>query len=323
MNAPMFTVIIPAYNRAALLRACLESVFRQSHKDFDVIVVDDGSTDETPAVLAEYADRVRAIRQENQGQATARNIGIAAARGQYLAFMDCDDVWFPWTLQTFHTIILTNNQPSIIMGHPLFFHNDSELETAQQEPAEASVFPDFLTALSAGHRFVGSCVLVVRRDAIGAIRFSQVRVNCEDLDFLMKLSIAPGYAWVLAPYTLGYRQHGSNSLKNIGFRAAGMKFFFNLERNIYYQGGPQRASERRRALLQWSHHLQCFASIQGSLRQAWELYRMRLPLLWQERSYKGLWEFPAFLARRPASWLKKSLLRKRTSPQPDHSKITR
>ena len=319
MNAPMFTVIIPAYNRAALLRACLESVFRQSYKDFDVIVVDDGSTDDTPTVLAEYADRVRAIRQENQGQATARNTGIAAARGQYLAFMDCDDVWFSWTLQTFHTIIQANNQPAIIMGHPLFFHNDSELETAQQEPAAASVFPDFLAALSAGHRFVGSCVLVVRRDAIGATLFSQVRVNCEDLDFLMKLCIASGYAWVLAPYTLGYRQHGSNSIQNFRLSVAGIKLLIDQEQRGVYAGGPQRAGERRRVILKWSHHFQCFASNQGNLRQAFELYRMRLPSLWLERSYRGILEFPAFVARRPASWLKKCLLREKRAPGPNGS----
>ncbi|HVO26477.1 MAG TPA: glycosyltransferase [Candidatus Margulisiibacteriota bacterium] len=92
---PRVSVVIPAFNRAALIRETLDSVLAQTYRDFEVIVVDDGSTDDTPPILAEYERdaRLRVIRQANQGEGAARNAGIDAARGEYVALVDSDDVW--------------------------------------------------------------------------------------------------------------------------------------------------------------------------------------------------------------------------------------
>src|SRR5690606_12336104 len=86
-----FSVIVPAYNRAALLPRCLDSLRGQTFDDFEVIVVDDGSTDATPELVAEYVrreGRIRSLRQDNAGAATARNRGAETARGDYLLFLD-------------------------------------------------------------------------------------------------------------------------------------------------------------------------------------------------------------------------------------------
>jgi glycosyltransferase involved in cell wall biosynthesis len=93
------SVIIPAFNYARYLREAIDSVFAQTYPALEVIVVDDGSTDDTPAVLAAYGDRIRAIRQQNHGVSAARNTGINAARGEYIAFLDADDVWRPAKLE--------------------------------------------------------------------------------------------------------------------------------------------------------------------------------------------------------------------------------
>lgn len=90
---PRVSVIITAYNRADLLPATLESVFAQSWKDHEIVVVDDGSTDATPRLLASYGDRIRWVSQENLGVAAAWNRGIREARGTFLAFLASDDLW--------------------------------------------------------------------------------------------------------------------------------------------------------------------------------------------------------------------------------------
>src|SRR5687767_8482749 len=100
---PFFSTIIPVHNRAALVAEALDSVLKQEFTDQEIIVVDDGSTDDTPEVLASYGTDVTVIRKtKNEGPGSARNLGVEHASGDYIAFLDSDDIWFPWTLSTYH-----------------------------------------------------------------------------------------------------------------------------------------------------------------------------------------------------------------------------
>jgi glycosyltransferase involved in cell wall biosynthesis len=92
---PRVSVIIPTHNRRDLLRAAVDSALAQTYPDVEVIVVDDGSTDDTTTAMAQYAGRVVYLRQTNQGVAAARNTGIWAATGEYLTFLDDDDLIHP------------------------------------------------------------------------------------------------------------------------------------------------------------------------------------------------------------------------------------
>ncbi len=91
----MISVVVPSYNAGRWLAESLDSIFAQTIPPGEVVVVDDGSTDDTPAVLARYADRVRLVRSANQGLAAARNLGLALARGDWIAFHDADDLALP------------------------------------------------------------------------------------------------------------------------------------------------------------------------------------------------------------------------------------
>lgn len=104
-NAPLFSVIVPVYNRETTVDRCVDSVLRQQFDDFELIVVDDGSTDGTAAVLERYQDgRVRILRQSNAGVSAARNAGAAMARGEYLVFLDSDDAADPDWLASFRLL---------------------------------------------------------------------------------------------------------------------------------------------------------------------------------------------------------------------------
>lgn len=101
-TSPLVSVIVPTFNRARYLQETLESALAQTWSALEIIIVDDGSTDHTPDIVQQLMlrdSRIRYLRQENQGVSAARNRAIEMAQGQFLAFLDSDDVWFPWKLE--------------------------------------------------------------------------------------------------------------------------------------------------------------------------------------------------------------------------------
>lgn len=97
-EAAAVSVVVPVYNATCHLRAAIESIFAQRSAPCEIIVVDDGSTDETPRIIAGFGAAIVALRQENGGPAAARNTGIARAKAPLIAFLDADDLWLPTTL---------------------------------------------------------------------------------------------------------------------------------------------------------------------------------------------------------------------------------
>jgi glycosyltransferase involved in cell wall biosynthesis len=97
---PLVSVIVPTYNCADFVATAVQSVLNQTERDFEVIVVDDGSTDDTDTALARFGDAIRVVRRANTGVAAARNAGLALARGDWIAFLDADDYWVPTRLST-------------------------------------------------------------------------------------------------------------------------------------------------------------------------------------------------------------------------------
>jgi GT2 family glycosyltransferase len=92
---PLVSVVIPAYNCAAYIDEAIESVYRQTYLHWEIVLVDDGSTDGTASVVGAHGERVRYFAQANRGTAAARNAGVRWARGELIAFLDNDDVWLP------------------------------------------------------------------------------------------------------------------------------------------------------------------------------------------------------------------------------------
>ena len=106
-----FSVVMPVYNRAKYLRQAIDSVLSQTFTDYELIAVDDGSTDDSPEILKSYGNRITVVRQPNQGPEVARNTGAALAQGEYLAFLDSDDIFSPHVLETYDRIIRAFDSP--------------------------------------------------------------------------------------------------------------------------------------------------------------------------------------------------------------------
>jgi glycosyltransferase involved in cell wall biosynthesis len=117
---PLVSVVIPVHNGGHYLRAALESVFAQTYRAFEVIVVDDGSADDS-GVIAQSFPEVRYIHQANQGVAAARNNGLAVARGEYFAFLDQDDLWMPDKLKLQIEYLLSHPEVGYTLTQQQYF----------------------------------------------------------------------------------------------------------------------------------------------------------------------------------------------------------
>jgi len=118
------SAIIPVFNGSATLRQAIDSVLAQSCAELELIVVDDGSSDATPAIIESYGPRLQRIRQSNAGPAAARNAGVRTARGEYLAFLDADDRWLPGMLRRMTTILDSDPACAMVYGDLLMVDSD-------------------------------------------------------------------------------------------------------------------------------------------------------------------------------------------------------
>ena len=129
---PVVSVIVPSYNSAKYLKECLESVFAQEYSNYEVIVVDDGSTDQTQSVVADFKN-VQYLYQENQGHAAALNRGVVEAKGDYLAFIDSDDLWTEDKIQIQMAYAVTHPEVDMIFPYTRqFFSNDIDDEVKKK-----------------------------------------------------------------------------------------------------------------------------------------------------------------------------------------------
>lgn len=134
---PVFSVIIPTYNRKAKLLRCLKSVFQNNCNQLEVIVVDDGSTDSTGDAVSQVYPDVKYIYQQNKGVSAARNTGIRVAKGQYIAFLDSDDTWYPDKIDSYARVLHE------LPGDVGLIFNDMDMLSASSDTKGDSYYPDY------------------------------------------------------------------------------------------------------------------------------------------------------------------------------------
>jgi len=195
VSAPFFTVVIPVYNRAHLLGATLGSVLDQTEQDFEIVVVDDGSSDDPGRVVEALADpRIVFVRQENRGGGAARNAGIDKARGRFVAFLDSDDSFLPHHLATMRKLLENTSHTA---GYARMLVNRGGGCTILKPPRAIREGEDMATYLLCDRGFVPTITVVVENAAAKTIRFHENLPAAEDTDFAIRLALA-GQRFVMA-----------------------------------------------------------------------------------------------------------------------------
>lgn len=292
-----FSVIIPVYNRAEIVGEAIRSVLDQSVEDFEVIVVDDGSTDGTAEVVREqYGSEVRLLRQENKGPGAARNRGIEAARGDFVTFLDSDDVWFPWTLSVFDRAIRRNDQVSFVAGT----HEDVEsrkdvcthLETDLDDYGD-QWWPNYYTAAEERPLWIGTPAVAIRLDVLRSVgRFTTARTNAEDSDLWMRLGTASGFVRVRKPPVFTYRRGEDSQVQDLRKTFRGIRKMIERERRGEYPGGSARRNQRRKVLTRHTRAASVTLARAGHFEQARFLYGKTFWWNWNLRRLKYLASAP-------------------------------
>lgn len=280
---PEFSVIIPTFNRSKMVRQAIDSVLAQNLDDHEIIVVDDGSTDNTTEVLETYGDGIRILSQANQGPQAARNEGFRAAKGAYTVFLDSDDMLLPWALEVYRKTIASTRQPALLMGAPVYFSSDEPYLPGSRirSALEIVEYKDVLSKdRSVFHTF--SAMAVQRRslEEIGGFRKGSPDMFQEDnIDFLLRFGSHGPFVLILQPAVVAYRQHASNSLKDFRQLVEGFRSNIGDERRGCFQGGRSRLLDRYSliggSLGFWS--LKCFR--QKRYRVGLELLTIGYPMV--------------------------------------------
>ncbi len=219
------SIVVPTFNRAALIAETLDALFAQTEAPAEIIVVDDGSTDATPRVLAGLSGKIRVIRIENSGELVARNTGLRAARGEYVGFCDSDDIWAPDCLATLR--VQFGHTPDLFACYANFrflrdgvVSKDTKFDAAPADfwsgarPAgqDAGVFDICIVErLLKFQPFFPSCMMVAREKFLAAGAWDEGTSRLVGCDFATTLRVAahPPIGVVHRPL-VAIRKHAQN-----------------------------------------------------------------------------------------------------------------
>jgi glycosyltransferase involved in cell wall biosynthesis len=258
---PKVSVIIPAYNVAPYIGETLDSVFSQTFADYEVIVINDGSpdTEDLERALARFIDRINYLKQENRGASAARNTGVHAAQGEFVAFLDADDLWLPNYLDE-QTKFIREHDCDLVCADAEVFGNGSHQEETYMESLVADAPPTgdvtFLGLLSAAQSLITSGVVVRRQRVLDVGFFDEALRNSQDFDLWLRLA-RHGVRMAYQRQTLLRYRGRDNSLSGdeVNVHRRELCVLEKVERE-YVLSPAERAEvgsviERRRAILEF------------------------------------------------------------------------
>ncbi len=222
-SGPLVSVVIPTYNRAGIIGSTIDNAFEQTYRNIELIIVDDGSTDDTQSRLRQYGNRIRVITQANAGPAVARNRGAQAARGDIIAFQDSDDAWKPTKLERQVALLerAGKSVPCCLSNAFLRYINGREFTSFDL----SLIFPQhkeglWLNVLDVlATRFIlFNQTAAIRREVFEKLGgFDESLRYLEDYDLPMRLAFEGPWAFIREPLVV-YREDSPESFSQVGHK---------------------------------------------------------------------------------------------------------
>lgn len=203
----MITVIIPAYNVEDCLARCINSALSQLPSGLEVLVIDDGSTDNTPRIAESFGDRIRFFRQQNQGQGAARNTGIQVAQGEFLTFLDADDYWRPGFLSTCQQFLAQNPSVGVVStGFTVVYRDGRQSDfprLSESDPTGPQVLDNFFR-FWADNDHIRTGAVMMRTELVRKVggQRNDLRIS-QDLEFWAMLGILSKWGFIPTPLWVG------------------------------------------------------------------------------------------------------------------------
>jgi len=250
LDNPLISVVIPCYNQSKFLGDAIESVIKQTYDKWEIIVVDDGSEDDTQEVACQYR-QVHCIRQKNQGLSAARNTGIDAARGVYLVFLDADDRLVPDALRLGYDVMCAHPDCGFVSGHHYHIDHKGALQTAYPQESMGDEDP-YLALLM--NNYIGMHATVMYRrsvfDSVG--KFDTTLKACEDYDFYLR--VAQTFPTMRHDQVVAeYRHHDSNMSRDSIHMAKSVISVLNAQRR-HFKDRPERMKAYRIGIHNWVNY---------------------------------------------------------------------
>lgn len=231
------SVIIPTFNYGTFIKECIDSVFAQTFQNYEIIVIDDGSTDNTPEILSEISDpRLIAVRTPNQGVSSARNTGLDMAQGDFIAFLDADDRWLPHKLETQVAVFAAEPTVGFVFSNFRRFNSkDGSLMLDQFKYApELKKLQTSLVSGTKAYKIQGNALTMlltlsdmpwyppanmIRSSLTSNERFTKQRKIGEDVDYFLRIWRKTEAAFI-PEISAEIRRHESNTTKTLEFSSS-------------------------------------------------------------------------------------------------------
>lgn len=183
---PVISVVLPTYNRENVISRAVESVLCQTYENIELIIVDDGSSDNTKEIIENYKDKIKYIKQDNAGASSARNNGIRQSQGEYIAFLDSDDQWNCNKLQLQYEFFTSNDVALVSTGSNTYLE-DGSLKKIYPSKINTKPIKSFKDVFI--HPYLGTPTVMVKRNAIlSEGGFDETLRTAEDIDLFLRIS---------------------------------------------------------------------------------------------------------------------------------------